>query len=82
MTNRLRVAYILQWLIGALTTVAFTGGSAWLSHIENEVDKLSISNIAQVAQVARLEANFSLTEKRLDRIEQKLDLLLEMKKEK
>lgn len=77
--TKVKVHFILQWIIGGLTTIAFAGGSAWLNHIEAQVDKLSETNLVQSQQVAELRAQTVLNEKRLDRIEQKLDVLIQRK---
>jgi hypothetical protein len=80
MTNKLRIAYVLQWIIGVLTTLAIGGGSAWMSHINDELNTLQKSDVNQSNEITRVGAFISQGEKRLDRIESKIDQLLNDKR--
>ena len=64
-------------IIVALATIILTGGCAFLNSFYSQVQALEVSVIRQGEKLASLEAQSNTTEKRLQRIESKLDQLLE-----
>lgn len=68
---------IVMWLLGLATTIALGGGSLWLTNVGVEIDRLRASVSIHDQKLARLEVLLDQSAMRLDRIETKLDILIE-----
>lgn len=66
-----------RWIVGGLVGVIISVGSFWLSHLTAKVD-LVVHDVSERNQrISALEANVDTVSKRLDRIESKLDYLIQ-----
>jgi hypothetical protein len=60
----------LWWIIGLLTTITLGGSSAWLNTVQSQIR-------AHGEKIAVLETRIVVQQHQLDRIDHKLDRLLE-----
>lgn len=68
-----------RWIVGGLIGIISSIGGFWLSHLTTRIDAMS-SDISERSQrISVLEANVEGVSKRLDRIEQKIDYLIQGK---
>lgn len=68
-----------RWIVGGLIGIISSIGGFWLSHLTTRMDVMS-SDISERSQrISVLEANVEGVSKRLDRIEQKIDYLIQGK---
>jgi len=63
--------------MGCMGTIIFAGLCAWMAMVQNSVAALQVAVAERTASINVLEAKSVSAEKRLERMEQKLDLLLE-----
>ena len=68
-----------RWIIGGLIGLISSIGGFWLSHLTNRVDTM-VSDISERnGRISALEANVDGVNRRLDRIEGKIDYLIQGK---
>lgn len=78
----------LWWLLGVATTLAMSGGSLWLTSIDGQAKRIDERSQQQAQKISRIETEQQIrweeTRRRLeqieakqDRVEQKIDRLLE-----
>jgi hypothetical protein len=65
------------WIVGILTTIILTGGTAWLSNVQNHVHTISEASYRQAERVTLLEHQVKETNARLSSIDHKMDKLIE-----
>jgi len=64
------------WIIGVLSTILLSAGTAWLHAVQTGEDALQSLQRNQAERIAVLEHEISEVHDRLQRIEQKLDRVL------
>jgi hypothetical protein len=64
-------------VVSAMALIIFTGGTTFLTIIHSQVQALESHVSRQGERLASLETQNTISEKRLERIEQKIDQLLE-----
>jgi uncharacterized coiled-coil protein SlyX len=67
---------IVMWLLGLATTIALGGGSFWLTTVDTEINRLRDTVSLHDKMLSRIESGVYETQRRLDRIETKLDTLI------
>lgn len=67
----------LQWLLTALAGLVTAGGSFWLTQINDQIGELQKESQAKAQAIASLEAYGKTNADRLDRIEVKIDRVLD-----
>ena len=68
-----------RWVIGGLMGLITSIGGFWLSNITNKVDEINRDLLERSQRISVLEANVDGFNKRLDRIETKIDFLIQEK---
>jgi uncharacterized coiled-coil protein SlyX len=68
-----------RWVVGGLIGILTSISGFWLSHLNNRIDVISSEALSRAQIISGLEANMHNVNKRLDRIESKLDYLIERK---
>lgn len=68
---------VFQWIVGTLIAILTSFGSFFLRQIFKRLDKLEFDMAIRNEKLSVLEVQFQTVAARLDRIEGKLDLLLE-----
>lgn len=68
-----------RWIIGGLIGIISSVGGFWLSHLTNRIDIVTAEISERSQRISVLEANVEGVNKRLDRIEQKIDYLIQGK---
>lgn len=71
-----------RWVIGGLMGLITSIGGFWLSNITNKVDEITRDLLERSQRISVLEANVDGFNKRLDRIETKIDFLIQEKTRK
>lgn len=71
-----------RWVVGGLLGIIASIGGFWLSHLTSKIDGISDDITDHSQRVSVLEANVDTVGKRLDRIEAKIDLLIQNKQER
>jgi len=66
-----------RWIIGGLIGLISSVGGFWMSHLTGKVDALSADILDRSQRISVLEANVEGIGKRLDRIESKIDYLIQ-----
>ena len=66
-----------RWVIGALLGVITSIGGFWLSNITARVDEINRDLLERSQRISVLEANVDGFNRRLDRIETKIDYLIQ-----
>lgn len=66
-----------RWVIGALLGVITSIGGFWLSNITSRVDEINRDLLERSQRISVLEANVEGVNRRLDRIETKIDYLIQ-----
>lgn len=67
----------LWWILGIFSTVVMTAGGAWLAHVDSELSLIKGEQQNKIAKIATLEEKVNSTTSRLERIEDKLDIIIE-----
>lgn len=70
-------APLVNWVITALGTIITAGMSFWLTHMAAQVDTIRAEQSAKSDRLSKVEAYVSSSDQRLDRIESKLDIVLQ-----
>ena len=65
------------WVMVSLAGIVTVGGAGWMTNIHGEVKGLGAAVSEQIGKLATNEANYIMLDKRLTRIEDKLDRALE-----
>ena len=68
-----------RWIVGGLLGLISSIGAFWMSYINQRIDIISDSSIMSTNRISVLEANVDGFNKRLDRIETKIDFLIQEK---
>lgn len=68
---------IFKWIVGGLLGLIASIGGFWLTNLTARLDMLSRDLYERNQRISSLETHIDVTNRRLDRIEAKLDLLLE-----
>jgi hypothetical protein len=68
-----------RWVVGGLIGILSSIGGFWLSHLTNRIDTMTTEISERSQRISVLEANVEGVNKRLDRIEQKIDYLIQGK---
>lgn len=68
-----------RWIIGGLIGIISSVGGFWMSHLTQKVDSLSGEILDRSQRISVLEANVEGVNRRLDRIETKIDYLIQGK---
>lgn len=68
-----------RWIVGGLLGLISSIGAFWMSYINQRIDMISDSSIMSTNRISVLEANVDGFNKRLDRIETKIDFLIQEK---
>jgi len=68
---------VFQWVVGGLLGIITSVGSVWINRINSRIDSLSRDLYERNQRVAVLESHIDQFNRRFDRIEGKLDLLLD-----
>lgn len=68
-----------RWIIGGLIGLVSSVGGFWMSHLTGRVEELSKDILDRSQRISVLEANVEGVHKRLDRIESKIDYLIQGK---
>lgn len=69
-----------RWIVSGLLGVIASIGTFWLSHLTVRIDNISSEISQRSERIGVLEANVDAVSKRLDRIELKIDYLIQEKK--
>lgn len=68
---------IFKWIVGGLLGLIASIGGFWLTNLTARLDTLSKDLYDRNQRISSLETHIEFTNKRLDRIEAKLDILIE-----
>ena len=68
-----------RWIVGGLLGLISSLGGFWLSHLTNRVDGITSDISERNGRISALEANVDGVSRRLDRIEGKIDYLIQGK---
>lgn len=68
-----------RWVVGGLIGILSSIGGFWLSHLTSRIDIITADISERSQRISVLEANVEGVNKRLDRIEQKIDYLIQGK---
>lgn len=68
---------IFKWIVGGLLGLIASIGGFWLTNLTARLDTLSKDLYERNQRISSLETHIDVTNRRLDRIEAKLDILLE-----
>lgn len=68
-----------RWVIGGLVGIMSSIGGFWMSHLTSRIDSISTEISERSQRISVLEANVEGVNKRLDRIELKIDYLIQGK---
>lgn len=66
-----------RWIVGGLIGIISSVGGYWMSHLTEKVDLLSGQLLDRSQRISVLEANVEGVNHRLDRIESKIDYLIQ-----
>ncbi len=67
----------VRWLIGGLCSVVVIGGTAWIRHVEQEIDRNRFETQIISNKISRLEVSIENVEKQLDSMSSKMDKMLD-----
>lgn len=68
-----------RWIVGGLIGILSSIGGFWLSNLTNRIDSVTTEISKRSERISVLETNVDGVSKRLDRIEQKIDYLIQGK---
>lgn len=68
-----------RWIVSGLLGLISSIGAFWMSYINQRIDMISAGSIMSTNRISVLEANVDGFNKRLDRIETKIDFLIQEK---
>lgn len=68
-----------RWVVGGLIGILSSIGGFWLSHLTSRIDVVARDLSDRNQRISVLEANVDGVNKRLDRIELKIDYLIQGK---
>lgn len=68
---------LFRWIVGGLLTLISTLGGYWLTHLTNRLDTVTRDFYDRGQRISALEAHIDSANRRLDRIDQKQDAILE-----
>jgi len=68
-----------RWIVGGLIAILSSIGSFWLSHLTDRIDTMAADISERSQRISVLEANVQGVDRRLDRIEGKIDYLIQGK---
>lgn len=68
-----------RWIVSGLLGLISSIGAFWMSYINQRIDMISEGSIMSTNRISVLEANVDGFNKRLDRIETKIDFLIQEK---
>lgn len=68
-----------RWIVSGLLGLVTSIGAMWLSHLTTKIDTISHEMSERNQRISVLEANVDGFNKRLDRIESKIDYLVQTK---
>lgn len=66
-----------RWIVGGLIGIISSIGGFWLSHLTTRIDGIAEDISERSQRISVLEANVDGVNKRLDRIELKIDYLIQ-----
>lgn len=66
-----------RWIVGGLIGIISSIGGFWLSNLATRIDLISQDLSERNQRISVLEANVDAVSKRLDRIESKIDYLIQ-----
>jgi len=66
-----------RWIVSGLLGIITSIGAFWLSHLTTRVDTITHDLSERNQRISSLEANVDGVNKRLDRIESKIDYLVQ-----
>ena len=66
-----------RWVVSGLLGIITSIGAFWLSHLTTRVDSITHDLSERNQRISSLEANVEGVNKRLDRIESKIDYLVQ-----
>lgn len=69
-----------RWIVSGLLGIITSIGAFWLSHLTSRIDAMTHDISERSQRISVLEANVDGVNKRLDRIELKIDYLIQEKK--
>ena len=69
-----------RWIVSGLLGIITSIGAFWLSHLTTRIDSITHDMSERSQRISVLEANVDGVSKRLDRIELKIDYLIQEKK--
>lgn len=69
---------VIKWIITGVSSIALTVGSMWLNHLNTEMEKIKEQSQLKFQKMAQLEYVGEESARRLNRIEDKLDRVLEV----
>ena len=69
-----------RWIVSGLLGIITSIGAFWLSHLTTRIDSITHDMSERSQRISVLEANVDGVNKRLDRIELKIDYLIQEKK--
>jgi len=72
--------YLTYWIMGAMLSVLLIGGSAWAAYISNQINIISGEMNHRQQRISKNESIVTIVLSRMDRIESKIDSLLENRK--
>lgn len=82
MKNQITDPDMFRWIVGGLLGLISSIGGFWLSHLTGRIDSISHDLLERSQRISVLEANVEGFNKRLDRIELKIDYLIQEKGKK
>lgn len=68
-----------RWIVSGLLGLVTSIGAMWLSHLTTKIDTITHDMSERNQRISVLEANVDGFNKRLDRIESKIDYLVQTK---
>jgi hypothetical protein len=71
-----------RWIVGGLLGVICSIGGFWLSHLTGKIEDIAADIASRNQRISVLEANVGAVSQRLDRIESKIDYLIEARHER
>lgn len=68
-----------RWIVGGLIGIISSIGGFWMSHLTSRIDGMTADISERSQRISVLEANVQGVDRRLDRIEGKIDYLIQGK---
>ncbi len=68
-----------RWIVGGLIGIISSIGGFWMSHLTSRIDEMTADISERSQRIGVLEANVQGVDRRLDRIEGKIDYLIQGK---